>query len=127
MSMKCGGCGNPEAYQMHGWYDDKEGYVEVCDKCGNLSSSEASIPDVYWNGRPYYSEALGCELTSRSQKARVMKEKGVTELGSQKLGNKSWVEGSREYRKKQFDKDRPHIRQTEKRIHDIVMRGKRNG
>ena len=127
MSMICQGCHNESAYQVHGWYDDKAGYKEVCDRCGNLSSTDAPIPDVWWNGRPYYSESLQCELTSRSQKARVMKEKGVSELGSQKLGNKSWIEGSRENRKKQFDKDRPHIRVTEKRIHDIVMRGKRNG
>lgn len=123
--MKCSGCHNEEAYQMHGWYDEKEGYLEVCDKCGNLSSSDASIPDVFWNGRPYFSEALDCELTSRSQKARVMKEKGVSELGSEKLGNKTWVEGSREHRRQQFDKERPHIRETQKRIQEILKRGKR--
>lgn len=114
MSMKCAGCHNEEAYQVHGWYDQTEGYLEVCDKCGNISSMDASIPDVFWNGRPYYSEALGVEFTSRGQKARVMKEMGVSELGSQKLGNKNWVEGSREYRKKQFDKDRPTIHKIQR-------------
>lgn len=115
MSMTCRGCQNEKAYQIHGWYDDKTGYNEVCDLCGNLSSSDAAVPDVWWNGRPYYSESLGVEFTSRSQKARVMKEKGVTELGSQKLGNKTWTEGSRQYRRKQFDKDRPQIREVLKR------------
>lgn len=113
--MKCAGCHNEEAYQIHGWYQEKEGYLEVCDKCGDLSTSDACIPDVFWNNRPYYSEALGCELTSRSQKARVMKEKGVSELGSQKLGQKGWIEGSRDYRKRQFQGDKPKIREAFKR------------
>lgn len=123
MSMVCGGCQNKEAYQIHGWYDDKTGYNEICDRCGNLSTSDATIPDVWWNGRPYYSEALGVEFTSRSQKARVMKEKGVTELGSQKIDPKSWTEGSRDYRKRQFDKDRPKIRELYKQY--LNNRGKR--
>ena len=74
-----------------------------------------TIPDVFWNGRPYYSEALQTEFTSRSQKARVMKEKGVSELGSQKLGQKSWTEGTRAYRQKQFESVRPKIREAFKR------------
>lgn len=118
MSMTCSGCQNTEAYHVHGWYDNKTGYNEVCNVCGDLSSADASIPDVFWNGRPYYSEALGVEFTSRSQKARVMKEKGVSELGSQKLGQKNWVDGSREYRRKQFEKDRPMIRETLKRYQE---------
>jgi hypothetical protein len=115
--MICQGC-HQEAYQVHGWYDVKFGYQEICDKCGEVSSSDAPVHDVFWNGRPYYSESLDCEFTSRSQKARVMKEKGVTELGSEKLGNKSWTEGSREYRRKQFEKDRPMIRELQKQYRE---------
>lgn len=122
MSMKCRGCQNESAYQIHGWYDEKTGYNEVCDVCGSLSSSDASLPDVWWNGRPYYSEALGVEFTSRSQKARVMKEMDVTEVGNQKMPERSWTEGSREYRRKQFEKDRPKLRETYKRYLDNVRR-----
>lgn len=88
--------------------------IDQCDHpdCGNLAMVNAGIPDVFWNGRPYYSQALECEFTSRSQKARVMKEKGVRELGNQRLGEKSWVEGSREVRRKEFSKQRPMIRET---------------
>lgn len=115
MSEPCAGCGNQNAYQLHGWYDNHLGYQEVCDQCGDVRLSDAHIPDVFWNGKPYYSEALGCELTSRSQKVRVMKEKGVRELGSQRLGDKGWIEGSRAYRRKQFEADRPKIRETLRR------------
>lgn len=120
--MMCSGCNNEKAYQTHGYVSAEGFYVECCDQCGNLSSSDASIPDVFWNGRPYKSEALGVEFTSRSQKARVMKEMGVSELGSQKLGDKSWIEGSRGYRKKQFDKDRPMIRETYRRYLENARR-----
>lgn len=112
--MICQGC-HLESWQIHGYCDEFGQYRECCVKCGDLSSSQASIPDVFWNGRPYYSKALECEFTSRSQKARVMKEKGVSELGSQKLGEKSWTQGSREYRRKQFETQRPMIRETWKR------------
>lgn len=110
--MTCKGCGK-ESHQIHGYCDEFGQYQEVCadPNCGALSSSAAGIPDVFWNGKPYYSEALQCEFTSRSQKARVMKERGVSELGSQKLGQKTWQEGSREIRRKSFDKDRPKIRE----------------
>lgn len=120
--MTCQGC-RQECYQTHGWCDKQEGYIEVCNNCGDLRSSDVPVHDVFWNGRPYYSEALGVEFTSRSQKARVMKEKGVTELGSQKIEPKSWTEGSREYRKRQFEKDRPKIRELYRQY--LNNRGKR--
>lgn len=115
MSWNCRACGRASTHIRT--IVDGENLIDQCDhpECGNLSSIDASIPDVFWNGRPYYSEALGVEFTSRSQKAKVMKERGLSELGSQKLGEKTWVEGSRDYRRKQFDKDRPIIRETYKR------------
>lgn len=111
----CRGCGR-EATHIRTIIEGLR-VIDQCShpECGNLHSIDATIPDVYWNGRPYHSEALGIEFTSRSQKARAMKEMGVSELGSQKLGEKSWVEGSRDYRHKQFDKDRPAIRETYRR------------
>lgn len=114
----CSGCGNDKAYQTHGYVSSEGFYVECCNQCGDLASNDAPVPDVFWNGRPYYSEALGVEFTSRSQKAKVMKDLGVSELGNQKLGQKSWTEGSRAYRRKQFDKERPHIRETLRRYQE---------
>lgn len=114
--MKCQGC-NKESHQIHGYCDEKGNYREVCadPECGALSASAAGVPDVFWNGRPYYSEALEVEFTSRSQKARILKEKGLSELGSEKLGRKGWIEGTRDVRRKEFDKQRPIIRETLKR------------
>lgn len=108
----CSGCQNDKAYQTHGYVSDEGVYVECCDRCGDLASSDIPVPDVFWNGRPYYSEALGMEFTSRTQKARVMKELGVSELGGRKLGEKNWTEGSREFRRKQFNRERPMIQKT---------------
>lgn len=122
--MICAGCQNPHAYQTHGYIGEGGHYVEGCDRCMQLSSSDASIPDVFWNGRPYFSESLGVEFTSRSQKARVMKERGVSELGNTKLGEKTWIEGSRGYRSKNFAHDRPMIRETLRKYRENP---KRNG
>lgn len=111
----CRGCGR-EAVHIRTIVEG-DALIDQCEwpDCGNLAMVNAGIPDVFWNGRPYFSEALGCEFTSRSQKARVMKEKGVSELGSRKLGEKSWVEGTRSVRQKAFDKQRPIVRETWKR------------
>lgn len=111
----CRGCGRESTHIRTVVEADQ--LIDVCDhpECGHLSSIDAGIPDVFWNGRPYYSEALECEFTSRSQKARVMKEKGVSELGSRKLGNKDWMTGTREARRKAFERERPVIRETLKR------------
>ncbi len=118
----CRGCGRESTHIRT--IVDGDDLIDRCDhpECGNLSSIDAAVPDVFWNGRPYYSEALDVEFTSRSQKARVMKERGLSELGTQKLGEKSWIEGSRDYRRKQFEKDRPMIRETYKRYLENARR-----
>ncbi len=113
--IACLGCGNERAYQKHAIFDKAAGIIECCDRCGNLASSDINIPDVFWPGHGYYSQALDVEFTSRAQKARVMKEKNVTELGNQRLPEKTWTEGSRDYRKRQFEKDRPKIKETYRR------------
>lgn len=113
--MECRNCGNDKAYRILTAYTVKDGLIDQCDQCGASHDGEAMLPDVWWNGKPYYSEALGVEFTSRQQKARVMREKGVTELGNEKLPQKNWTEGSRDFRKRQFEKDKPMIRETYKR------------
>ena len=122
MSWICRACGRDSTHIRT--IVDGNNLVDQCDhpECGNLHSVDAGVPDVFWNGRPYYSEALGVEFTSRGQKARVMKEKGVCEAGDQKLPEKNWIDGSREYRRRNFEKDRPMIRETMRRYLDNARR-----
>lgn len=120
-------CGNQNAYQKR-IYTDREGIQEICDQCGTLSVGDAATPDVYLAhsgqkfknlcddmGRPY-------EIRSKRHKKEIMDKMGVQEAGDlvngAKYGSKSWVEGSRDYRRRQFDKERPMIRENYKRYLD---------
>lgn len=119
--MTCGGCGNTEAYQIHSVYDAGEVF-DCCNVCGNLSSIDAGVPDVFLHragqkfnnlcdkmGRPY-------EIQSKRHKKEVMDRLGVQEAGGTvngaRFGTKSWTDGTRAWRKRNFEKDRPMIRET---------------
>jgi hypothetical protein len=121
--MNCRGCGNKAAYHTRS-YVDRSGIQEVCNVCGDLSLADSAVPDVYLGkggknfanlcddmGRPY-------EISSKRQKAAVMKKLGVSEAGDTvngaPYGTKTWIEGSREHRRKQFDKERPKLREIYK-------------
>lgn len=122
MSWVCRGCGRESIHIRT--IVEGDTLMDQCDHpdCGNLAMVNAGVPDVFWNGRPYYSEALDVEFTSRSQKARIMKERGLSELGDRKLGEKNWIEGSRESRRKEFDKERPMIRENYRRYLENARR-----
>lgn len=105
--MICRAC-NQHASSVKSIYDDGEIIDVGCDRCSGV---QAAVPDVYWPGHTYKSEALGVEFTSRGQKAQYLKDNNLTEAGDMKMGQKSWQEGSKDYRRKQFDKDRPRIRE----------------
>lgn len=96
--------------------------LDQCDHpdCGNLAMVDSGVPDVYLKragqkfdnlcdsmGRPY-------EIQSKRHKQEVMDRLGVSEAGGTvngaPYGTKSWIEGSREMRRKQFDVERPKIR-----------------
>ena len=86
--MECSGCGNPNAYRLRA----RAGF-EVCDRCGRLSNVRVS--DVYFR-EPYLDPHLidtkkpeqkdGVWISSREQKARIMRELGVREAGDRKHG-----------------------------------------
>lgn len=123
--MICKTCGNQEAWHVVSAFDTQaDSIVDCCDACG-LEGAGAGVPDVYLartgqtfanlcdeTGRPY-------EITSKRHKKEVMDRLGVSEAGDRMngapFGTKSWVEGSRAWRKKQFDKDRPAIREMYRR------------
>lgn len=99
---------------------------EICDRCGLGNDGQAVLPDVFWPGHAYSSEHL-CDdmgnpipLTSRRQKAQVMKDLGVSEAGDRvnggpAFGRSSWIDGTREARRKNFEEARPQIRESYRR------------
>lgn len=116
----CKGCGNEVPYSKRIYKD-----VEVCNMCGDVSCSDAATPDVYLahagqkfsnlcddKGNPY-------EIQSKRHKKEVMDKLGVREAGDlmhgAPYGTKSWIEGTRDVRRKAFEKERPMIRETYKR------------
>lgn len=119
--MICRGCGNPEAYHKHGVWNDGE-IEETCNACSNLRLSDAGSPDVYFShiGQKFdnLTDKMGrpIEIQSKRHKKQVMDKLGVREAGHTvngvPYGTKTWNEGTRAYRKKQFDKERPMIRET---------------
>lgn len=121
--MTCNTCGNMKAYHIRSAWDG-ERLRDFCDAatCGNLDMAGAGIPDVYLPrggmkfanlcddmGRPY-------EITSKRQKAEVMRKLGVSEAGDRvqgaPYGGKDWTEGTREHRRKSFEKDRATVREV---------------
>lgn len=127
----CAGCGNMDPIHTITSFAYGEKY-ERCEACGATGDGLPTLPDVYFTGktqkfanlcddmgRPY-------EITSKRQKAQVMRQLGVSEAGDlvngAPYGTKTWQEGSREYRRKQFDKDRPKIRETYARYLENVRR-----
>lgn len=128
--MICRGC-NQESHQVRTIVDGGQFY-DSCPRCSDLSSMDAYMPDAYLGhigqkfeslcddmGRPY-------EIQSKRHKKEVMDRLGVSEAGDRvngaPYGTKSWIEGTRDYRRKQFDKERPAIRETYKRYLDNARR-----
>lgn len=117
----CRGCGE-EAFTFNGWIEAGV-YHEVCDRCGNPSTTH--VPDAYLKRAGQTFENL-CDkmgrpipIQSKRHKKEVMDRLGVREAGETvngaRFGTKSWVDGSRDARRKEFDKDRPRIRAGLKR------------
>lgn len=124
MKMICRTC-QSEAYHINTCLDDNGDFIDTCDRCG-ASNADTDIPDVYWPGHEYESPNL-CDkmgkpykLTSKREKARVMKEIGVRELGDKHHGapimpTTTWTEGTRDYRKRQYNNgDRQRVAQVYK-------------
>jgi len=117
--MTCRGCGNDQAWHTKTIYEDGQ-IISLCDRCG-LEGAGDGVPDVYlaYIGQKFenLTDKMGnpIEIQSKRHKAEVMKQLGVREAGDRvngaTFGTKSWIEGTREWRKRQFDKDRPKIRE----------------
>lgn len=91
--MECNNCGNQEAHISRVCFDKKLGRLESCNLCGDISSSDVYMPDVFWNGPGYHPGLVDKNnkpifLYSRRQKARLMKEQNSREAGD-------WHHGTR--------------------------------
>lgn len=87
--MVCDSCGNRAATRIS--YSKGK---EACDKCGDIGSFKFS--DVFFKSSyfdPNLSDPVkspfGTHITSREQKARVMKECGLKESGDRKHGSRA--------------------------------------
>lgn len=116
--MICGVCHDSSASSIKSVCEKGQMVDLGCDRCAGI---QPAVHDVFFK-HPYKSEALGVEFTSKAQKAAYLKEHGLSEAGDMKLGQKSWIDGSREYRKRNFEESRPVIKETYKRYLDNVRR-----
>lgn len=119
--MTCNNCGNKEAWHLKSGFNGVtlERY-EACDACG-LQGAGQGIPDVYLprSGMKFQNltDKMGSpiEIRSKRHKKEVMASLGVSEAGGTfngaPFGTKSWIDGTREYRRQQFEKERPKIRE----------------
>jgi len=88
--MKCDGCGNENATRIRTYFDDNKQMKEICDKCGVVSNTAS--PDVYFRDA-YFDGNLGDGkhpygqwITSKTHKAKIMREQGVSERGDRIRG-----------------------------------------
>lgn len=88
MALHCDGCNTDLAHRIQIKFEENEEgnleKVEICDMCGSVGN--ASVPDIYFKGAELnqnITDRLGrpIPLTSRRQKAEVMKKLGYQEAG----------------------------------------------
>lgn len=87
-------CGYCKTVNPLGWGTSTErnedgSCVEWCDSCSK--GSFASVPDVFWDGRPEENLADGPDgkprvFLSKGQKAAYLKERGISEVGDKVHG-----------------------------------------
>lgn len=120
--MNCSNCKNEKAWHVVSRFSSETGdFEECCDACG-LEGAGPGMPDAYFQraGQTFQNlcDKMGrpIEIQSKRHKQEVMNKLGVSEAGGTvngaPYGTKNWIEGTRDYRRKQFDKDRPMIRET---------------
>jgi hypothetical protein len=89
--MECDNCHSKTARALNYYFGGGKKFCS-CDQCGNVSTSIRN-PDIYWEG-PGYNRGI-CDdngrpifLESKSQKVRLMKEKGLREAGDMWRGTR---------------------------------------
>lgn len=119
----CSSCGSFEWYEIRTMIEGTD-VLDCCSNCPKPVQVDG-VPDVYLShvGQTFenLTDKMGhpIEIQSKQHKKRVMADLGVREAGDRvngaTYGSKSWTEGTKAWRSKQFDKDRPMIRENIKR------------
>lgn len=115
----CSECGSLEWTEIRSIVDGTNFY-DTCSECP-VPVQTGGLKDVYFR-QPYKSVSLGVEFTSKKQKAEYLIQQGLSEAGDRPLGRKSWIDGSKSYRKRNFEKARPMIRENYRKYLDNVRR-----
>lgn len=76
---KCAICG--EEFEAFHWIADRQKQMHCGEKALLLISKSQGRPVV----KEYYSENLDARITGPRQKERIMKERNVSEVGTQKI------------------------------------------
>lgn len=122
----CSSCNSATWYQIRTMIEGTDVH-DWCSDCDTPVSTEG-VPDVYLPRAGMTFQALcdktgkPIEIQSKRHKQQVMNELGLREHPDRLTGNKSWVEGSREYRKRNFEQDRPKIREAYRQYLNNVKR-----
>lgn len=96
--MDCRGCGRTDAWAVRTIVDGNE-LIDTCNFCSGVGSGGTAASDVYFP-RPHACQNITDEagkpifFESKSHKAQVMREKGLSEVGDR-------VHGARWYPKSQ--------------------------
>jgi hypothetical protein len=117
----CSACGSMDWTEIRTAMEGMEIY-DCCSQCPNPVQT-GGVPDVYFR-HPYKSESLDMEFTSKKQKANYLKSHNLSEAGDRKMSDVPWIEGTRSYRKRNFEKDRPMIRENYRRYLQNAPRSK---
>ena len=119
VKRKCSSCGSLDWYEIRTMMEGTQVY-DWCSNCPEPVKGIEGVPDAFMPRLGMTFEAL-CDtmgkpvpIQSKRHKQEVMDQLGVRECPERLKGN-SWVDGTRNYRKRQFEKDRPMIRENYRR------------
>lgn len=122
----CSNCGSDKWYQMRTIMEGTNPY-DWCSDC-EQPVSIGGVPDAFLPRAGMTFQAL-CDnqgkpipVQSKRHKQQLMAERGLREC-PERLSGKTWVEGSRQYRKRNFEQARPKIREAYRQYLDNKRRG----
>lgn len=125
----CSNCGSATWYQIRTMMEGTDVY-DWCSDCQTPVSGVSGVPDVYLPRAGMTFQAL-CDETgkpipiqSKRHKQQVMNERGLREC-PEPLSGKNWIDGSRDYRKRNFEQAKPKIQEAYRQYLKNVKRDHR--